>query len=250
MTSDVMVSVIIPSYRAAATLIDTLESFQAQRDPGRYEVIVVDSTEDSSVVKLMQRYPWARLLRLETRAWPGDARNAGIAISRGEILAFTDADCSVGPDWIDRVRRAHEGTLRIVGGTIANADMRNLIGWMYHFCKFSYWLPGGDARPMRDIPTTCLTMRREVFQRFGPFEEERYSSDSAFNWRIGDGLPTPLLSPGLEVSHRGFTSFNQVRSKLLAHSRDYARLRATEAGWSVARRAMHVVSAPLLVPLL
>ena len=103
---------------------------------------------------------------------------------------------------------------------------------------------------MREIPTAALTMRRWVYDRLGPFLEDRYSSDSAFNWAVAGRLEMPLLSPRLEVGHHNFTKFGRALSKLFQHGRDYARVRADSEAWSRPRRLLHAVTAPALPALL
>lgn len=159
------VSVIIPSFNSGATITRTLETLQDQEEPGNYEVIVVDSSDDDAVANLVRGFPVARLIRLEQRAYPGKARNIGVAVATGEILAFTDADCVVSRDWIRAIRMAHQTGIPVIGGTIANANPQSWIGWMYFFCKVSHWLPTQEARTMREIPTAALTMRRWVYDR-------------------------------------------------------------------------------------
>lgn len=244
------VSVIVPSFNSGVTIAATLEALSNQEDAGDFEVIVVDSSESDDAASVIRRFPAARLIRLAQRAYPGGARNIGVKASTGEILAFTDADCAVGQDWIHEIRVAHQTGIPIIGGTIANANPESLIGWMYFFCKFSHWLPTRSARPMSDIPTSALTMRRRVYDEFGPFLEDRYSSDSAFNWNATASLVMPLLSPRLQVGHKNFTNTGRVVSKLFQHGRDYARVRANNDEWSRWRRLLYVVAAPALPVLL
>jgi glycosyltransferase involved in cell wall biosynthesis len=85
------VSVIIPSYNAAATLPRAIESVIAQR-PRSSEIIVVDdgSTDDTDE----QIQPYLRYIRYCRQANAGSAvaRNRGIELSTGQYIAFLDAD--------------------------------------------------------------------------------------------------------------------------------------------------------------
>lgn len=94
------VSVIVPVYNDGRPLALCLDALEAQTYPrDRYEVVVVDNTSDEPIEPLVRRCPQARLV---TEATPGSyaARNRGLADSRGEIIAFTDADCLPSLDWI------------------------------------------------------------------------------------------------------------------------------------------------------
>ncbi len=244
------VSVIVPSFRAGTTLARTLESLQDQEEPGDYEVIVVDCSNNDEIVRQIQSFPMVRLIRLKQRAYPGKARNTGVAAATGQMLAFTDADCIVPRNWIQNIRRAHQSGLPIAGGPVANANPESWIGWVYFFCKFSPWLPNKTPRRVREIPTTALTMPRWVFEQWGPFREEGYSSDSVFNWTVARQLEPPLLFPGLEVQHYNFTRLGHVLLKLLVHAQDYARVRSWSEGWSRWRCLLYALAGVALPALL
>lgn len=88
-----LLSVVIPSWNRAHIVCEAIESALSQRT-GRVEVIVVDdgSTDNTGSV-LAQRFgSQVRLLRLPRRRGPGAARNAGIRLASGELLAFLDSD--------------------------------------------------------------------------------------------------------------------------------------------------------------
>ncbi len=97
-----LVSVIIPVYNDTERLQTVLNRLAAQTYPN-YEVIVIDngSTCLEEVRSLVKAYPFATLT---TESIPGSyaARNRGIAQAKGEIIAFTDADCVPAPDWIEQ----------------------------------------------------------------------------------------------------------------------------------------------------
>ncbi|KKD36535.1 glycosyltransferase [Limnoraphis robusta] len=98
------VSVIVPVYNDVERLKHCLEALDNQTyPPSDYEVIVVDNGSDSaekidSVVTLFRQ---AFYLYEST---PGSyaARNRGISVAKGEIIAFTDADCIPALDWLEQ----------------------------------------------------------------------------------------------------------------------------------------------------
>lgn len=85
------VSVVIPCYNGAAYLRETLESALAQTH-APLEVIVVDdgSTDDSAAIAESFGPP-VRVIRQENRG-ESAARNVGVRASRGDWIAFLDAD--------------------------------------------------------------------------------------------------------------------------------------------------------------
>jgi glycosyltransferase involved in cell wall biosynthesis len=90
--SGLKVSIIIPLYNKAPYVRRALESIAAQ-SLSDFEVIVIDdgSTDDGAAIVAGYSDARYRLIH-QANAGPGAARNTGIAQSRGEFIAFLDAD--------------------------------------------------------------------------------------------------------------------------------------------------------------
>jgi glycosyltransferase involved in cell wall biosynthesis len=86
------VSVVIPVYNGERYLAATIESVLAQTRPPD-EVIVVDDGSTDGSAQIAERYA-TRGVRCHSQANAGGgaARNRGIALSRGDFIAFLDAD--------------------------------------------------------------------------------------------------------------------------------------------------------------
>jgi glycosyltransferase involved in cell wall biosynthesis len=84
------VSVVIGAYNAAAWIAQTLDSVLAQTYPV-LEVIVIDDGSTDSTASIVQSYG-AKVQYLVENHRGRPHRNRGILASRGEIVAFVDAD--------------------------------------------------------------------------------------------------------------------------------------------------------------
>src|SRR5438309_1378459 len=97
-----LVSVIIPAYNAAAVVSGAIESV-LQQTLSDFEVIVVnDGSTDDTANAVAKYFSDSRVscLSQANRGLPG-ARNAGAKQSRGEYLAFLDADDFLAPNALD-----------------------------------------------------------------------------------------------------------------------------------------------------
>ncbi len=129
------ISVLVATYNRSALLRECLGQLARQAfEPGD-EVIVVDngSTDDtrSVVTSAATRFP----VRLEclTHLTPGKSRAlmAGIAASRGDILALTDDDVLVGNGWLEIIRSLfRDADLGLVGGRVLPRWSRPAPRWL------------------------------------------------------------------------------------------------------------------------
>lgn len=97
MTGGPLVSVIVPAYQQRRWVVEALDSVFAQTYP-HIEVIVVDDGSDDGTADLVrERYGEAVHVLRQTNEGPAAARNAGLALARGELVQFLDADDRLAP---------------------------------------------------------------------------------------------------------------------------------------------------------
>jgi glycosyltransferase involved in cell wall biosynthesis len=121
-----LISVAIPTCDRPEDLARCLASLARVSYP-RWELILVDQSEgdDTRLAAmacgtLVPRLVYLRLGEKRVSA----ARNAAIDQAGGEILAFIDDDCTVEPDWLDRVSDvfAAETDAQLVFGSVVAVD--------------------------------------------------------------------------------------------------------------------------------
>jgi len=94
------ISVIIPTYNSRNEIGQCLESLINQTYPRELvEIIVVDCGSDDTA-KIAEKFA-SKILKSESRLTIGKARNKGISIATGEILAFIDSDCIAPRNWLE-----------------------------------------------------------------------------------------------------------------------------------------------------
>lgn len=247
MTEKPDLSVIVASFNARMTIEACLESLARQATETGYEIIVVDSSIDGTADIVADKFPNVRLCRFSERRYPGDARNLGLAVARAEIIAFVDADCTVEKNWVNEVLRVHHRSSNlIVGGIIDNGSPQRMVGWGYYFCEFSLWLPQSSEREIREIAGCCLSMKRAAFDKYGPFLEGTYCSDSAFQWRMALDGHKVLFVPAVRVFHTTAFRLREFLRHIVVHRRFFAEVSAREKKLSCWQRAVLVLSVPFL----
>jgi glycosyltransferase AglE len=195
-----MVSVIVPALNAAASIGACLQALINQTyDRERYEIIVVDNGSRDETSELADRYP---VLLLQEGRWrsPYAARNTGIARAGGEVLAFTDADCTPEQTWLERgVEVLESAGADLIGGKVTftfsrPARLGELADALWHL----------DVKRQIETNRACMTANllvwRKVVDVIGPFDPRvRSGGDGRWTRRATDAGFTLVYAPLAEV---------------------------------------------------
>ncbi|MEO0350063.1 MAG: glycosyltransferase family A protein [Cyanobacteria bacterium P01_A01_bin.15] len=114
------VSIIIPVFNDNKSLEICLLALTKQTYPKQcYEIIVIDNNSQEDVSLVVNRFEQATLVH---EPQPGSyiARNRGLSIAKGDIIAFTDADCMPTPTWLEHgvIRLLSQPNVGLVAGHI------------------------------------------------------------------------------------------------------------------------------------
>jgi glycosyltransferase involved in cell wall biosynthesis len=103
-------SVVIPTFNGAKELPETLASLAALTTSAEWELLVVDNNSTDRtpevVTEAARSFPVELRYVFEPEQGRSAALNAGIRQARGEIIATTDDDVRVQPDWLDSAAEA------------------------------------------------------------------------------------------------------------------------------------------------
>jgi glycosyltransferase involved in cell wall biosynthesis len=241
MQEKIQLSVIIASYNSGTLLQNCLESLKNQKTDQLFEIIVVDSSSDGAVQRIGERFPEVKLYRFPERKFCGDARNFGLSVARGEIIAFIDADCRAAPNWVGQILRAHQSSMLAIGGVIANGNPDSNIGWAAYFCEFSQWMPNTSFRRLTDIAAANMSYKKRCFEEFGEFIEGTYSSDTEFHWRLGRKGHSLQFVPSVVVFHHNIDQFKAYIRHEFEHGRSFAKIRMKSQNFSDVRRFFYAI---------
>jgi len=180
------VSVVVPAYNAAKTIAACLESLTAQDYPGdRREIIVVDNNSSDATAAIAARYP-VRLIHERGRQSSYAARNRGLEAARGELVAFTDADCVAQPDWLSRLVDGYEDeTVGAFAGRVAAWEPQTVLE---QFAERRRQVSNDASMACSFLPyamTANVAYRRQLLEALGGFDALLISGgDADLSWRL------------------------------------------------------------------
>lgn len=153
-----VLTVIVPAYNEQELIAGCLDSLLNQTlDKEKYDILVVDnnSTDQTANVALDKG---VRVVK-ELRKGYVHAIRKGIEVSQTEFIAFTDADCRVPHDWLEKILTNFTSTTKIiaVGGKLAFYDLQPIFDKSVRaILYFNKALPGNN-----------MAVRREALDQIG-----------------------------------------------------------------------------------
>ncbi len=153
-----MITVIVPAYNEEELIAGCLDSLLDQTlDRVDYDIIVVDNNSTDSTARIAQ----SKGVKVEKELRKGyvHAIRRGIEASQTDLVAFTDADCRVPPDWLEKILAHFDVSTKIVGvgGKLAFYDIHPIVDKTFQsILYFNKALPGNN-----------MAIRREALRKIG-----------------------------------------------------------------------------------
>ncbi|MGB3201454.1 MAG: glycosyltransferase [Nodosilinea sp.] len=219
------VSVIVPIYNGEAEVPGLVERLLGQQYPAdRVEVLLVDNGSCDRTPDLLQTATAtaaAQGIRLRTLTYSAiqssyAARNAGIAVATGDILAFTDADCQPNLDWlVALVQPFADVSVGLVAGKIEALPSCN---WLERYADRQGTLSQRNTLNHPFLPygqTANLAVRAEILGTVGLFRPHLTTGgDADLCWRIRQDTSWQLLyAADAVVYHRHRDNLKSLRSQ-------------------------------------
>ncbi|GAA1149561.1 glycosyltransferase family A protein [Ornithinicoccus hortensis] len=179
-----LVTVIMPCYQPDEGLLGSIASISAQTWDN-LEILVVDDASGPEYADLFAKAvasdDRAALVSVDRNGGSYLARNAALGVAKGELITFQDAD-----DWSHPQRIEQQAQLLLTDPS-APASISHAVRAMDDLTHqwFGYRAVRSNA--------SSLMVRREVFDRIGPFAPIRKGADSEYAERIAT-LAGPVRS--------------------------------------------------------
>jgi GT2 family glycosyltransferase len=169
------ISVVICAYTEArwADLLNAVDSVSCQSVPPREIIIVVDHNP-ALLARVRERCADAIVVENHEACGLSGARNSGVAIAQGALVAFLDDDAIAETDWLEGLAGRFENPQVLGVGTLVEPLWEtDRPAW---FPEEFYWVVGCTYRglpqtqaPVRNLSGASMCLRRELFEAVGGF---------------------------------------------------------------------------------
>jgi len=213
---EIQLSIVIAAWNGVSSLRRCLASLEKQTDRTETEIIVVSNfpidlyADDLNIPVVFFRLG-------ETAAVP-ELRRRGIDAARGKIIALLEDHCVFDPRWCEEIKRAHESSFAIVGGSVENASVERALDWAVYFYDYGKYMLPNQAGATDALSGINVSYKRIVLEEVRDF------------WR--DGFYETFVNE--ELKKRGHELYLQP-SAIVYHHKSYAPKRAAEHCYYLAR---------------
>jgi glycosyltransferase involved in cell wall biosynthesis len=221
MDNDVNISIIICTYNRCDSLRRTLDSLAALQSPPDvcYELLVVDNNSSDGTRVVVESYTSKFLcpVRYMFEPTPGlsHARNTALRLAHGEILAWTDDDVLVDPDWLAAIHAAFsDSQVACIGGKVLPLWAVPPPPWLSpkNYAAIVAIDLGDEPIVLQSdrIVGANFAVRAEMFRRYGSFRPDfgatptnvGSAEDLEFVSRLISGGEKVLYQPDMVVQHQ------------------------------------------------
>lgn len=181
------VSIVIPAYNEGNNIVACVNSLKAQDfSNSEYEIIVADNNSTDNTLDLVKdlgvRYT------VENTKGPAAAKNAGISMAQGDIIAFVDGDCVAARNWLTTIVAGFQDPeVGCVAGAIRPMEERDSSPLQQFLIQKQYLAQAQHIRnPFLPFAAAAnAAYRQAIFYRIGLFDKKLLiGEDTDLSWRM------------------------------------------------------------------
>jgi hypothetical protein len=235
------VSVVIGARTGESGVATFLSALESQRDG----VEAIPVCTPACPAELRERFSWATFVDCPASLVP-ELWSAGIRAAKGDIVALTIASMVPAPDWIQAIRREHEGHDAVGGAIEPGPDLR-ASDWAEYFCRYAQDMLPFQSHPCLDLPGDNAAYKLAVLEQV----EDAYRDgfwEPVVHRRLAARGVQPWHSPEVVVHHGRSAGWAGFLRQRLAHGRAHGRQRGARFG--MLRNVAGVAGSPLVPALL
>lgn len=243
-----LLSIVIVSFNARADLVNCLLSVKKHPPTLPHEIIVVDNASTDDSIAAAQKIPGVRVVEMGRNAGFSAANNAGIAVSRGDLLLLLNSDTLVPPGALDRLigRLAAMPAAAVAGPRLVDegghpelsfGGMISPLNELRQQRRSAAWIARETAREqfVDWVSGACLLVRRQDAVRAGLLDERffLYTEDVDFCHAVRRLGRKILFTPAAEITHlRGRSRASQPAASNAAYRRSHVAFYRKHHPWA------------------
>jgi glycosyltransferase involved in cell wall biosynthesis len=195
------VSVAIITLNSRSTIQKCLQALTSLDYPNqRYEIVIVDGGSTDGTTDVLKEFPIRVVVDRQRNR--GTARNVAIDNCKGQIVAFTDADCVPLKSWLtDHVLIHQDPHVLVVAGSVLQGGDFGLPTTFYHETYFATQSPHIARRKTWEIASANASFKRSTFKVVGPFPQLDRGEESLLAWKVIRAGFDVIFDPTPKVVH-------------------------------------------------
>jgi glycosyltransferase involved in cell wall biosynthesis len=239
------ITAVVIAQNDLAVIDRSIGALLSQELDDEFEIIVVSSGDDGTIAHTRATYPSVRCVQLPERALPGEARNAGLWMARGDYVTFPGSHVWLVPGSLGTRLEVHEEGWDMVTGAVVNGNTTRP-GWASYFLDHSMQTPSQPSGEYTGSPGHASYVTDDVRQIGGFPEDMRAGEDTVVNNRLfHSGRRTYFAAPAAFYH----ASPSTTRRKLFRHHYQRGRALGRIIGKHDGRRSLRSYRSLIGLPL-
>ena len=234
-----MISIIIVNYNVEEHLQECLDSLYKFNDSNKFEVIVLDNSQNSKINSIINGKNNIRLYSFENNVGFSKAVNYGLKVSRGSKILLLNPDTIIISDFIDKMSSYLDGNknVGIVGAKVLFPNGKYQISskrsfphiymafikFFYldklfyknkYFGKYNYsFIDENIVMEVDSVSGSCMMFNKDLNSIVGDFDERffLYFEDTDFCYRVKNKNYKVIYNPEIEIIHKKRQSFHNSK---------------------------------------
>lgn len=215
-------SFIIPVFNRPNEIKELLDSLLHQTYAKKFEVVIVEDGSTLSAADVVSDYKDRLIISYYTKpnSGPGDSRNYGMRLAKGNYFIILDSDCILPPEYLMTVEKSLEKEfVHCYGGPDAAHDSFTNVQKAINYAMTSFWTTGGIRGGKKVVAkfqprSFNMGLSKEAFEQVGGYGNIHPGEDPDLTIRLwGKGYDTRLLLEAF-VYHKRRIDWNKFYTQV------------------------------------
>lgn len=210
-------SFIIPVFNRPNEIKELLDSLLEQKYTKEYEVVIVEDGSTLSSLEVVSNYKNRLDISYyeKPNSGPGDSRNYGMRLAKGNYFIVLDSDCILPPEYLVEAEKSlQKQFVHCYGGPDAAHASFSTVQKAINYAMTSFWTTGGIRGGKKGVDkfqprSFNMGLSKEVFEQVGGYGNIHPGEDPDLTIRIWNkGYDTKLI-PEAFVYHKRRIDWNK-----------------------------------------